>query len=708
MAILGIGESKFKATPFEQNKDQFQYGGRIGGASDERANLNYKTGITDAREAPAIDRSMSNQSRGVQMGSLSNLQGAATGQTQDMQMLQRSATGQDSAAALRGAAMSDRALRDQTAAAGGVRGGPGAQAAAFRFASQNAQTQRAGMAQNIAAEAAQEQNQARQAFAGAMGGARRDLAGAATGVRGQDEGASLASAQHELQSRGLNDQRAMGYEGFSQGVQKQQNEMQMEQQRLAADSHNKAQELNRQTKSENAKADTDVLGSIAGAAAGAAMFLSDPRVKNPMPMGSLSSMYSDVQSKDVFDQSTTTPLLHQGFVSGNAEKDVAARRKAGGYADLDKDPRDMSGPSSDLFAGITEHNYTAPEEKGVAGAPKGYAASRMGKPGSMFGYSPDVDASVPGVTGKGKDQQAPGTKDWLKYGAGAATEGEPDWSRGGATKAAEDPKKGGDKKSMFGAMMAGVKGSKGMSDERAKNIYSDDKTKLAQAWHDGAKFANKQSGSKKPLVVSEDEAPDYVFEAERAKQKPKSEPSASEKAAMAAGTKQQRQQSDDAFRGIEPQASAKPTPAVPAKPAAVAPGASMFERGAGWQAPPPRVPVMPSMPPVQTSLYSDDRSKNVSGKDAAMAGAARSMEPSAYTYKPEFAAKAGQSPEELNVGPMANKMAKDPVAGTAIERDDETGMLTIDRDKGLKVVMGSLASLQHQIDAIESKKKRAA
>lgn len=693
MAILGIGESKFKATPFGQNPDQFQYGGRPGGASDERANLNYKAGMADARDAPAIDRTQANQSRGFQMGSLSNLAGAAGGQTQDMQMLQRSATGQDSAAALRGQAMSDRALRGQVSAAGSVRGGPGASAAAYRYASQNAQTQRADMAQGIAAEAAQEQNAARQAYAGAMGGARRDFAGASTGVRGQDEGAALASAQHQLQSRGLNDQRAMGYEGYSQGVQKQQNEMQMEQQRLAADSHNKAQELNRQTRSENAKADTDVLGSIAGAAAGAAMFLSDPRVKNTMPMGSLSSMYSDVSSKNVFDQSSPS-MLHQGFVSGDAEKDVAARRKAGGYANLDKDPRDMSGNTSQLFAGIEEHDYTPPQEKGVAGAPKGYAASRMGKPGSMFGYSPDVDASVPGVTGAGKNQQAPGTKDWLKYGAGAATEGDPDWSRGGATKAAETAKTGGDKKNMFGAMMAGVKGAKGMSDSRAKNIYSDDKTKLAQAWHDGAKFANKQSGSKKPLVISEDDAPSYVFEAERAKSEPKKD-------------------KGDRTRPIQQQ-TVQPSPQFtsPSEQAAVGAGRkdwldSSFAPPQGYRpTPPPPTPprVAMTQPP---NVYSDERSKRVSGKDAAMAGAARSMDPSAYTYKPEFAARAGQSPEELNVGPMANKMAKDPVAGTAIERDDETGMLTIDRDKGLKVVMGSLASLQHQIDALE-KKKRAA
>jgi hypothetical protein len=94
--------------------------------------------------------------------------------------------------------------------------------------------------------------------------------------------------------------------------------------------------------------------------------------------------------------------------------------------------------------------------------------------------------------------------------------------------------------------------------------------------------------------------------------------------------------------------------------------------------------------------------------DRSMAGAMRSMEPAPYAYKPEYAQASGQAPGEVNVGPMANKMAKDPVARTAITRDPETGLLAIDKDKGLKVVMGSLASLQDQMDDIKNDVPRAA
>jgi hypothetical protein len=81
-----------------------------------------------------------------------------------------------------------------------------------------------------------------------------------------------------------------------------------------------------------------------------------------------------------------------------------------------------------------------------------------------------------------------------------------------------------------------------------------------------------------------------------------------------------------------------------------------------------------------------------------MAASNRSMEASPYTYKPEFAAEAGQLPGEQNVGPMAQKMARDPVARTAVERDPNTGLLSLDRDKFAKVTAGGVASLQRQVD----------
>lgn len=86
-----------------------------------------------------------------------------------------------------------------------------------------------------------------------------------------------------------------------------------------------------------------------------------------------------------------------------------------------------------------------------------------------------------------------------------------------------------------------------------------------------------------------------------------------------------------------------------------------------------------------------------------MANAARSMAGQPYTYKPEFAARSGQQPGEVNVGPMAQNMAADPVASTAVSNDPSTGMLTLERDKTLKVVASTVSEQQRQNDEQDQK-----
>ena len=108
------------------------------------------------------------------------------------------------------------------------------------------------------------------------------------------------------------------------------------------------------------------------------------------------------------------------------------------------------------------------------------------------------------------------------------------------------------------------------------------------------------------------------------------------------------------------------------------------------------------------AMTSDERAKESKGYvPGVMADANRSMKPSVYEYKPEYAGRAGQDVGEKNVGPMANPMAKDPVASVAVEKQPD-GMLAIDKDKGLKLVMGGLADLQMQVDAMKRRKGAAA
>lgn len=129
----------------------------------------------------------------------------------------------------------------------------------------------------------------------------------------------------------------------------------------------------------------------------------------------------------------------------------------------------------------------------------------------------------------------------------------------------------------------------------------------------------------------------------------------------------------------------------------------------------PMAPVQPPPSPQENGSYfgqlaararamtpSDPRAKeDVHGSP--MASANRSMEPFSYEYKAEFTPPE-QRPHEKNVGPMANKMEANPVAATAIVKDPGTGLLAIDKTKGLKLVMGGLSSLQRQVDELESRR----
>ena len=85
-------------------------------------------------------------------------------------------------------------------------------------------------------------------------------------------------------------------------------------------------------------------------------------------------------------------------------------------------------------------------------------------------------------------------------------------------------------------------------------------------------------------------------------------------------------------------------------------------------------------------------------KEDPLKGAARAMEAQPYAYKPQFAAAEGQAPGEKNIGPMAQNLAEDAAAATAVKRDPSTGLLKLDIAKLVKLNSGVSASLQKQAD----------
>lgn len=102
---------------------------------------------------------------------------------------------------------------------------------------------------------------------------------------------------------------------------------------------------------------------------------------------------------------------------------------------------------------------------------------------------------------------------------------------------------------------------------------------------------------------------------------------------------------------------------------------------------------------LQQYMTSDERAKRVMKEEAPMASANRAQQGYSYEYKPEFAGREGQAPGEKNVGPMAQNLAANPVARTAVKKGED-GLLELDLTKLSKLHSAGIASLQDQVDAL--------
>jgi hypothetical protein len=745
------------------DESKYRYGGYDAGARDTKANIHTDIARTDERSAPWINQTPQHETRKLQMGSLATLGDAAAGNA-------------PSRAEMLGQQMSDRAMRSQMSAAGSVRGGPGAQAAAFRAASQGAASQRADMNQGIQAERANEMTTARGKFADAT-----------TSARGQDVGLATDQAKMDLEGRRTNDARAMEYEKMRNQIDRDQLQANIEQQKILAGSQGDSNKLNAGANESNAKNDTDWVKGIAGAGMGLikgiGSLFSDPDAKTPL-MGSLSGLdlggvqpgagggvdmgsKGSMSSADVIAASTGTASDTGGIggmvggggitggggvpggMPGNMPSDMSGKNiMRSGMEGKDavmlspgeaKKPVDLDAAMRAGTEDATPYARDAESTRGVAGAERGYAASRAGQPGYMFGESPDVDASVPGLT---KDEEgAPGTNDWKRYGEPAKKEGDPDWKRGGATK--KDEKAKGKWQDVLNGLLGGV------SDWASpKHIYvretetSDPKAKdpvKSKQDADDEEETRKFMAGSKDAVKFEPQTEDDRQKAEYEKREGEYVQRRSQEAAAKKESEAKKSAGDNETYlhkmasgvaetvgpKVSPEERASNEKAFEGKLASVRKKADDFARPLvpswlhDWMSKAPAAPgyrsehdsrLTTSDPKAKTGAETSDRFGEV--PDQAMAGAMRAMEASPYSYKDEFRPDE-QAPGEVNVGPMANKMAEDPVARTAIVRDPETKLLAIDKDKGLKVVMGSLASLQDQIDdmndvprAVRAKKAR--
>jgi hypothetical protein len=721
------------------------------------------------------DFSQGNQSRGITGEGVNLALSAARGQ-------------QPSAAEILARRNTAAGVRAGQSMAAGIKGGPGARVAAMRNA------QRMG-AQQIAEGGAR----AEQLRAQEMADARGQVIQGGTAMRQGDHDAQRIQQANELTQRGLNDtqQRFFEQQGFNTQVQDQNN--QLGQQQLAANMWKGGREAEQSDEQfgfgKLMKWTESASGAASGAIGGAAgSMTSDEAAKNLIPAGSLAPLMGGGRGAADAGVTAGAPASFDKLTPGGGMDVTGSLKAHSNFAT--KFQRDPSGGmmsdwrSKDVMysPGEIKDRVDAPAflaaesgrredadpymrvaDTGVTGAPRGYAAARDGHAGAMFGQGPDVAS---GYEKQSVSNQAPGTDDWQKYGAGAAKDGPVDWKHGGST-----TPQGAKPNAVMGSLagfLGGLSGGARMrSDMTSKNevMYSDDKTKLKEAFEEGAKYADAshagvtikapdyakapkarnpaagpaatpeiekaeaehraraaaamaaqpkpvpmappaaqqplpiqraiQAVPAMPIVTSDEQAKNVVDLDEPAIDLDQPDPG-SDKSRMRDGSSEPRIRNfDESFRRDTPADQKRVKRSVENKASKDA-DAMMAGFGASLKkGPSARV----------DDVDSDDKPDLASAADAskgqipddAMYRAMKSMQPSLYSYKPGFKPPE-QRPGEVQAGPMANPMKKDPIAGLAVEKEPSTGLLAIDKDKALKLTMGSLAVLAQDVEEMKRKK----
>jgi hypothetical protein len=564
-------------------------------------------------------------------------------QGQAMGLMQGAATGQaPSQAQALGRNMIDQSLNAQMAAAASARGGSLAQAAAMRNAATMGDASRQQGMNQLSALRAQEMAQARDAYFGA-----------ASGMRQQDIGQQGMNMQSELAQRQLNQQGQQFYDQLGWNTMRADQEGRMQRSGLDSQEYLAQKAMNQHSTDR----ETGVIGSIiGGVGSAAASFFSDVTAKTDMQP--LSAADADYVAKERGRLDALN--ISEAAMAKQAAQPGLGAALSQGFGSFGRNMGSLSDPRSKVLMPMS-----------------GPAAASFDKAG-------------------------PGGMDVM-----------------GSLKAHSD----------FGTKFRG--------DPTGGMMMSDDRAKLREAFEEGAKYADASHAGvelKPPSYVkmrnpaAGPEATPETEAAERAHRERLA--AAAQKAAMTAAQPPPIPVVSPPPAGTQ----AKPLPlamavrAVPAMPVPSDERMKVIDLDEGDDRSSMRDgPSDTRAHSFESTFHRDTPAdqkrvkravEDKAGRDAdammagyaaalakgpateeAMARANRAMEGTSYAYKPEFTPPE-QVPGEKNVGPMAQNLAADPIASTAVKKDPQTGMLVLDGAKMTKLNSSGIASLQRQVDSL--------
>ncbi len=690
----------------EVDPNDYQYGGRPGGAQEAAARYRAQAEGAQGRQGVHVYTGDSDQTRGSALSMADLMARRARGET-------------PSIAGMVGQQNIGRAIADQTSQAASARG-PAALALAQQGAANNTANAVSTINNQTQVNQANERLQAEQAAFGAYSGTSGQDA-----QRAQAQGALDASKQQQ------NDAYQLGMTGFETGVQTAQLGANMN--KGAA---NQAGAANYQSMLQQRKAGQDaatgqMLQAGASTAGMAAMAMSDENAKVPASFDR-SPNQSVEQTQSTYGPGVAQPDIHA---------DAAARALSAVYG---PPAGQGSGGPMAVEQGIGALKRRNDEDLALIQSKERVGAKLTKKEAWM---RPVMERRMR-----------------MDAGQGAAPPGAP--SRGARAPEREKPTTG----EYVGSALQGIGKAFApaapppaahyiapqMVPLAAPGVMSDDKTKLRAAWDEGhtAALANVEERSRQTpaeLAAADADGSDVAAAVRGIKARTWDETAAAGKrdvvrAASDARNAEQNAQMDQqnaamAARIAESRKehgfvdpAAKPVPAPPPEEpgffARLSPMASrmrsMVSDESAKTFKPFRVThedgrsMMITRPgqdfdsPGNDRLSAEEKADLTSGPrdvgtlgkqidHADVADFARSLRGVPYSYKDEYAAREGQAPGEVNVGPVAQEIEKSKIGATIVKPDPQgSGMRTLDQPKMVKGLGAVVADQQEQLDEMRS------
>lgn len=269
--FLGMSSNSNTGAP-QVDPSRFGYMGASGGSLGQQGFYQNQGTQAQYQQGPQIQNGYDQRDQGAVQGTLGDMSNLAGGYENLLNGKNSQATAQMNAA-------TDQAIQAQMAMANSEKG-----SLAGAMATRNAATTGSQELQNAAQQSAVLRAQEEQMALGGLSSLYTNQGQLALGEQGLNANQALAQAQLEEQQRGLNNQMTLGSEGLGNQIGLAQLQAGENEQQLQSGNQLASEQMGMQQQEFNAQQNSNLIGGLAGAAAGA-MLAADADFQEPSRIG---------------------------------------------------------------------------------------------------------------------------------------------------------------------------------------------------------------------------------------------------------------------------------------------------------------------------------------------------------------------------------------------------------------------------------------